>query len=515
MTQHAHAAAFALLTLGAAACAAHTAPIESASWANAVSASAVATTQAPVASRADRTPKPPPVRKALFARIRQDNGPATVRDLRPVHLAAGNSTLTFQALPADFDVHGFGVRPVQASATAPFRVLETRVQGTSPSVQRLLATSVGKAVRVRSGEEHPTWDEGTLVAVSSDTALVSVGGAVLGVPFNHVAFVDAPAEPVLEAAVQASGGDTDVELTYATSLLHSTVTYSLVRTAGTARGVLRGAASLTNGSGADLPNATVTLSSEVPSLKDFTQGGAPAKTTSPAEGDTALIRFAAPISLPAGRSVSEPLFGPSEVTLTRRVVIEGLGLPVYSGTEAGETSNSSVRAVVDANAVLPGKLSPLGMLPGSTELFEADAQASDPPRKYDDTYARPLPGGIGLRIDLGDERGFDTRRRLLGTRNLGRCVSESTWEVSVTNPTEEPIPFEDVEPVSGDYVVVESSLPATAKERDYFGFEFPVAGKATVKLRFRARVTSCVETRNRGYWYGGLGKSGKPSPFGS
>ena len=52
--------------------------------------------------------------------------------------------------------------------------------------------------------------------------------------------------------------------------------------------------------------------------------------------------------------------------------------------------------------------------------------------------------------------------------------------------------------------------PATAKEKDYFGFGFPVAGKTTVRLKFRVRVTSCVEVGRRGgYWY--TGKSwGRP-----
>jgi hypothetical protein len=72
------------------------------------------------------------------------------------------------------------------------------------------------------------------------------------------------------------------------------------------------------------------------------------------------------------------------------------------------------------------------------------------------------------------------------------------------------IPFEDVEPVTGDYAVLDSSLPATAKEKDYFGFAFPVGAKAIVRLRFRVR-TSCVESvGRRGYWYGGK-SAGKPS----
>jgi hypothetical protein len=107
-----------------------------------------------------------------------------------------------------------------------------------------------------------------------------------------------------------------------------------------------------------------------------------------------------------------------------------------------------------------------------------------------------------LRIDLGDAKQSEIVRRLTGLRNLKRCVTESSWEVNVTNPTEDTMPFEDVEPVSGDYTILDSSLPATAKEKDYFGFGFSVAGKSTVRLKFRVRVTSCVESMSRpGYWY--------------
>jgi hypothetical protein len=119
---------------------------------------------------------------------------------------------------------------------------------------------------------------------------------------------------------------------------------------------------------------------------------------------------------------------------------------------------------------------------------------------------------VGLRIDLGNEKQVEILRRLTAVRSLKRCVSETSWEVSVTNPTEEPMPFEDVEPVSGDYTILDSSLPATAKEKDYFGFGFSVAGKAAVRLKFRVRVMSCVETMSHpGYWYYRRHSKSRPS----
>jgi hypothetical protein len=364
---------------------------------------------------------------------------------------------------------------------------------------------------VRKGDEHAPWEEGVLVGVGSDRALVRVNGDVSSVELERVALVDAPAAPTLEAVVRGETADVDVELTYSTALLKSAVSYRLVRAIGTTHAWLDGYATIANETGVDFTQGSITLTADVPALRDFSQGAAAAAKGAPA-ADTAAIRFPSPLSVPSGRTVATRLFGPSEVTLTRRIVVEGPGLPIYAGSEPGEMGNASVRAVVDATTVSPGKLSPMGMLAGSTDLFEGDLQANDPPRWFGDTISRPLPGGVGLRTDLGDERHFEARRRLVSIKGLGRCVTDSSWEVVVTNPTEEAIPFEDVEPVSGDYVLLDSSLPAIAKERDYFGFGFPVDGKATVRLKFRVRVTSCVDTGRRGYWYAGGAKkaNGKP-----
>ena len=469
------------------------------------SASAPAPARAPSATIDDAP------RQALALRIGQGAVPAIVRDVRRVATRAGTSSLFFHALPIDFNGRAVALRAVQGR----FDVVDHRTTG-ALTAEALLRSHVGRRVRVLQGAvESARWEDGTLVGVAPPRALVAVGGEVSLVDYERVALPGAPTDSALEATATTDGGSLDVELTYATAHVRSAVGYRLVRSAGTGKGALVGEATITNDAGIDLPNAAFTLTADAPSLGDFAQTSASAKTVTPPSSDTTTIRFGSLLSIPSGSAVSTRLFGPSDVTLTRRTVIEGPGLPIYARTEPGDQASTSVRAVVDAVSVGGGKLSPPGMLPGTTELFEGDAGASEPPRWFGSAVARPLPGGIGLRTDLGDERQFETQRRLLSIKGLGRCVSESTWEVSITNPTEEPIPFEDVEPVSGDYAVLESSLPATAKEKDYFGFGFPVAGKTTVKLKFKVRVTSCVETSGRrgGYWYTGKpGSSGKGTP---
>jgi hypothetical protein len=450
-------------------------------------------------------------RRALFVRIGQGTVPAIVRDVRNVAPAAGTSSLSFRALPSDFDGRGVSLRAQKGRLD----VVDLRTSG-SLTADALLRAHVGRRVRVlQSTGDATRWEDGTLVGVTPPRALVAVGDELALFDFERITLVGAPTGATLDVTTTADGGSLDVELTYATALVRSEVGYRLVRSAGSAKGALAGEATITNDTGIDLPNAAFTLTADAPALGDFAQTSASAKTVTPPPSDTTTVRFAALLSIPAGRAVSTRLFGPSDVALTRRTVIEGPGLPIYGGTQPGEMASASVRAVVDAVSVAGGKLSPPGMLSGTTQLFEGDAGSSEPPRWYGSGVARPLPGGVGLRTDLGDERQFETQRRLVSIRGLGRCVSESVWEVAITNPTEEPIPFEDVEPVSGDYAVLESSLPATAKEKDYFGFAFPVAGKSTARLKFKVKVTSCVETigRRGGYWYTGKpGWSGKSTP---
>jgi len=215
------------------------------------------------------------------------------------------------------------------------------------------------------------------------------------------------------------------------------------------------------------------------------------------------MRLPSPITLAAGQRALVRVFGPTEVVLARRVVVEGPGLPSY-GTALEEYGNGSIRAVLDA---IPRSGEPLfshGLLAGPAHLFERTA--GEPPRGYGIAQTRPLPGTKGVRVDLGDERRIPARRKLTARKDLGRCVVETTWEVTVSNPTESPLSVEDVETVTGKYQVLDSTVPVLAAEPDHFVFGLTVPAAGEAKVKFRVRTTVCVVAR-RAYWSAPRAKS--------
>jgi hypothetical protein len=205
----------------------------------------------------------------------------------------------------------------------------------------------------------------------------------------------------------------------------------------------------------------------------------------------------APVNLAVDAEARFPVFANRDVTLSRKLVVEGPGLPKdYS---PGEVSSSGIQAVLDAETADAKPVSDQRMVRGESDLYQKGGAF------FGAATARPLPGGLGLRVQLGADQGMEVRRKLLSRRVIKRCVTESSWELRLHNTTEAAIIFQDVEPVSGEYEILESSSPAIAKESDHFAFGGTLAPNAEQKLTFRVRITGCEAEAPR-YW-SGYGKS--------
>jgi hypothetical protein len=300
--------------------------------------------------------------------------------------------------------------------------------------------------------------------------------------------------------LRAQGAVPQIELTYTTRLVKTAVEYQLVRATGAATAELVGLVGVSNETGAPLVRADLTLTSAASETSKFAASTAAPSPPSSAVPTTS-VHLPAPLTLGRGERSLTRLFGPREVSLTRKVIFEGRGLPFDGAPD--EFSNASVHAVLDARVAGAEPLSTHGMIPGRAHLFERSASA--PPHAYGTAVARPLPGALGLRIDLGDENKLPSKRRLTQKRTLGRCTIETAWEVTITNPTEEALPVEDVEPVDGKYELLDSSVPPIAKEVDHFAFGLTLPPNGEVKLKFRVRTMSCVVQRSH-YWQPSWGK---------
>jgi hypothetical protein len=281
-----------------------------------------------------------------------------------------------------------------------------------------------------------------------------------------------------------------VTLTYASQKISHAMEYVLVRQAGADRATLGGALRLENRSGAALRQAKLSVSDTSIALSAFGFG-----TMGSSKGTS--LSLTAPITLDGDAAATFPVFDGREVSLSRKLVAEGPGLPTFA--DVGEVGGQEPQAVLDAETVDGKTVSDQGMVRGQSHLYMRDGAY------FGTATARPLPGGVGLRVQLGRDQGLDVRRRLLQKRTLKRCVAETSWEVRLHNTTDAPIAFQDVEPVTGVYELLDSSVPTLAREADHFAFGGQLAPGAEQRLTFRVRVTGCEQGGPHQYW------GGKPS----
>ncbi|HYQ17524.1 MAG TPA: hypothetical protein VEQ58_17245, partial [Polyangiaceae bacterium] len=67
----------------------------------------------------------------------------------------------------------------------------------------------------------------------------------------------------------------------------------------------------------------------------------------------------------------------------------------------------------------------------------------------------------------------------------------SRWEIELRNHKDVAVEVEDVEPVGGDFTIVESSLPFVKKDASTVIFNVKVPARGKAKLTYRVRVRYC------------------------
>jgi hypothetical protein len=452
--------------------------------------------------------KPDPTRLGLRVLVGDESRPVVMRDRRRLTLGKGGLRLSLRGVPRDLDPTTVALRTLTDGAH--LALVDARFYDGQVTPAALLGPYAGKSVvaylwdQKGSGEER---QPATLLGVSEVGPVVSVDRQTRLLEFGRVAVPALPeglrAEPTLDLVVSSDRESQDVELTYSCHSIKAGMQYQLLHAPGAASAQVTGLLGVSNESGVPLSQALVTFTSETDEPTEFaeteTAGDKSAAADAPGPAkkqppSTTFVRWTSPVSLAVGERALLRLFGPTETRLTRKVVVEGPGLPIAAGDGA---YNASIKAVLDAESLDEAPLSESGLVGGQAQLFERFG--SEPPRAYGTAAARPLPGARGIRVDLGAESQYPANRRLVSRRNLGRCAAETAWEVTVSNATEAPVLVEDVEPVTGKYRLIDSSVPPIATEEDHFVFAMTVPPTGQSTLKFRVRTMGCVMAR-RHYW---------------
>lgn len=93
-----------------------------------------------------------------------------------------------------------------------------------------------------------------------------------------------------------------------------------------------------------------------------------------------------------------------------------------------------------------------------------------------------------IRLQLGTAFDIAAQRRQIDWRKLAKDTYEAAFEISLRNRTKEDINVKVIEPIPGDWEMIESPLPYKKTSSHLAEFNIPVPKDKEVKLTYRVKM---------------------------
>jgi hypothetical protein len=459
-----------------------------------ITSAAVVAAQQPRRSGADQR------QQVMITVYNQDFG--LVREVREVDLGRGPSEIEFRDVAGQIEPYTVSVRALDGR---PLRVLEQNYRYDLLSPEQLLRKYVGRTITVYrwnsvTGTEDPVQAE---VLSVNQAPILRIGNEITYGVSGRMAFPEIPdnliAEPTLMWLLDADAGRRRIEVSYLTKGMTWRADYVMVVNDADTRADLTGWVTLDNRSGASYQDAQLKLvAGDVQRVRDELvrarsglQAARPAAERDQLMTEEGLFEYHLyTLQRPTGVLNNEQkqvtLLEASGIGLTKRLVLAGD--PYRYRTQLGDmASNEKVSVFLEfTNA----EASQLGMpLPkGIVRVYKADragAQQFIGEDRIDHT-----PRDETLRIKMGEAFDVVADRRQMEWRVTGSCESQSLWEIELRNRKDAPVEVDVLEPIAGDWTVLESSHAWERVDARTFRFRVP-APVGTTKISYRVRVKWC------------------------
>jgi len=449
--------------------------------------------------------------KALAVTIYNDNL-ALVKDTREVRLPKGESRLAFQEVSAQ-------IRPETAllrNLTHPkdFWVAEQNFDFDLLTPQKLLEKYVGeKVVVVRSVPNESgagakeLREEATVLATNGGTVLQFADRIETSIP-GRLIFPKVPgnlrARPTLVISLN-SGADREqkLELSYLTGGLSWRADYVANLAADERTLDLSGWVTLTNQSGAAYPNATLQLVAgdvnrvqqrpeRVYAVAEMAMKAAPPPPRMAEESlfEYHLYTLDRPTTLAVNQTKQVALLSASAVPVRKDYLLQGQSY-YYSGSYGDLGDKQKVGVFVEFDNKDSSRLG-MPLPKGIIRVYKRDSEGRA--QFVGEDSVDHTPKNELVRLKLGEAFDVTARRKQTDYKSLGRqgkfgFVHESAFEIELKNAKKEPVTVTLLEPMPGDWEVLQSSHPcikATAGTGK-FQVTVPAEGKATLAYRVRVR----------------------------
>jgi hypothetical protein len=450
--------------------------------------------------------------KALAVTIYNDNL-ALVKDTREVRLPKGEAHLAFQEVSAN-------IRPETAllrnlTHAKDFWVSEQNFDFDLLTPQKLLEKYVGEKVTVvrslpnadGAGAKEIS-EEATVLATNNGTVLQFADRIETSIP-GRIVYPKVPgnlrARPTLVITLNSGiEKPQQLELSYLTGGLSWRADYVANLSPDEKTLDLSGWVTLTNQSGAAYPNATLQLvAGDVNRAKErrmetdkvMTLGMSRASAPAPKMAEESLFEYHLypldhPPTLAVNQTKQVALLSASGVTARKEYLLQGQNY-YYSGSYGDLGDKQKVGVFVEFDNK---EASHLGMpLPkGIIRVYKRDSEGRA--QFVGEDNVDHTPKNETVRLKLGDAFDVTAKRKQTDYKSLGRqgkynYVYESAFEVVLKNAKKEAVTVTLLEPMPGDWEVLQSSHPCVkaASGTGKFQVGVPAEGSATLTYRVRVR----------------------------
>lgn len=426
-----------------------------------------------------------------------------VREVRDVELATGLGELEFRDVASEIQTETVHV----TSLTDPdaLEVLEQNFRYDLLTPSKLLEAYVGRSVTLHR-EDPDTGTETTaqaeVLSVNEGVVLRVDGRVTYGVE-GRFSFPEVPESliprPTLVWLIDSRRATQRIEVSYLAGRLNWTADYVLVVNEDDTEGDLTGWVTLTNQSGATYEDARLKLVAgdvrRVSGGRDRGREGVLiAPTTFEERGfdeeaffEYHLYTLGRPTTVRDNEEKQVTLLEASAIDLEKRFVFRGSA--GYFRDRLGRVvRNQSVAVLLElSNSASSGLGMPLPR--GVVRVYKEDGSGAQ--QFVGEDRIDHTPRDERFRIRVGEAFDVVADRRQTDYSVVGRCVSESAWEIDLRNHKDEDVVVEVIEPAGGDWELLRSSHPAEELDAGTFRFDVAVPSDGRTTVDYRIRVTTC------------------------
>jgi hypothetical protein len=433
---------------------------------------------------------------------------ALIRDVRQIHLASGTFPLRFEDVAASIMPATVHFRSL--SEPAKLSVVEQNYEYDLLDAQKLLQKYVGREITLVRAEEEANstkWVEtkALLLADNNNEPVWKIGNEIVtGMPTSWYRFSELPgnlySRPTLVwTLANAGAGSQKVEASYLTNNMNWNADYVLTVARDEKTGDLDGWVTLTNNSGASFENAKLQLVAgevhQVPQAvraraeiaSQLSTGAMPAPPQFQQEGmsEYHLYTLGRRTTIQNNESKQISLLSGTNVPVEKYLAVEGQSYYYHSQERIGSPTPEPVKLYYRFKNEEKGGLG-IPLPAGTVRVYQADSKGGI--QFVGEDRIDHTPKDETLKIYVGNAFDIVCERKQLDYKKLANNLYEMEYQITLRNHKDVPVTVEALEPIGGDWEVVNSNLKWTKLDATTISFEIPVEKNGTATLNYRVRV---------------------------